>query len=158
MAEGREKKEVYALPERSRGLATKNLNSDEIIHLARHIIKITLWSQSSYHTGWLKEIKSSLGNLAFKLCRFSLRKNRKRIIKNLWYGPKDIMKKLNYNLDDAYWDVIDDMGSMIDQIEFDPFIEKEGQDFSAIGYELKEEKDGDDSIYFTLWLKGKRLV
>lgn len=158
LAANREQKEVYALPERPRSLATKNLESEEITHLARHIIKITLWSQSSYYTGWMKEIKASLDNLAFKLCRISLRKNKKRIIKSLWYGATDIMNKLNYNLDDAYWDVIDDMDSMIDQIEFDPFIEKEGQNFSTIGFELKEGKDEDSSIYFTLWLNNKRIA
>jgi hypothetical protein len=150
-------KKVTALPQRPRSLATDALKSEEVTHLAKHIIKITLWPDISYKKGWLKEIKASLGNLAFKLCKSSVRKDDKRIIQELWYAPKDIMGKLNEVLDDAYWNVIDDMKPLLDEISFDPFGTGTPLDFSEVGYSLKQEIT-ESGITLTLWLKKERIV
>lgn len=150
-------KKVTALPQRPRSLATDALNSEEIIHLAKHIIKITLWPDISYKKGWLKEIKASLGNLAFKLCRNSIRKDKIHIVQELWYTPKDVMGKLNEVLDDAYWKVIDEMKSKINKISFDPFGLGMPKTFSEVGYTLKQEKT-EDGVVLTLWIKKEKIV
>lgn len=150
-------KKVTALPQRPRSLATDALNSEEIMHLAKHIIKITLWPDISYKKGWLKEIKTSLGNLAFKLCKSSIRKDDKRIIQELWYSHKDIMAKLNDALDDAYWKVIDEMKPLIDKISFDPFGTGTPLNFTEVGYSLKQEIT-ESGITLTLWLKKEQIV
>jgi hypothetical protein len=157
LAQERVKKEVYALPTRPRHLATDALNSDEITHLAKHLIKVTLWPNSSYCKGWFKEIKTSLDNLVFKLCRHCIRKNDERIVKELWYDHRNVMKKLNDKLDDAYWKVIEEMKPMLDEIKDDPF-QEEGNDFSKIGYTLEEEKTENGSIQFQIKLKGKTFI
>lgn len=151
-------KEVTALPARPRNLAVNALNSDEILHLAKHIIKITLWPNSNYCKGWFKEIKTSLDNLAFKLCRFCVRKNEERVIKELWFGPKEILEKLNERLDEAYWDVMDEMKPMIKDIKLDPFIEDEKNNFTEIGYSISEHQNEHGSIQFQLSLNGKLFV
>jgi len=147
---------VTALPQRPRSLATDALNSEEITHLAKHIIKITLWPDISYKKGWLKEIKASLNNLAFKLCKSSVRKNEMRIIQDLWYTPTDIISKLNDSLDDAYWKVIDEMRPMLDKISFDPFGTGTPLNFSEVGYTIKQEKT-EGGIILTLWLKEQKI-
>lgn len=157
LAKKRVKQEVTALPTRPRHLATDALNSDEITHLAKHLIKITLWPSSSYCKGWLKEIKTSLDNLVFKLCRHCVRKDDERIVKELWYSCNDVAEKLNEKLDEAYWKVIDEMKPMLKQIEDDPF-QEEGNDFTSIGYSLIEEKTENGSIQFQIKLKGKTFI
>lgn len=147
---------ITALPQRPRALATDALNSEEITHLAKHIIKITLWPDISYKKGWLKEIKASLNNLAFKLCKSSVRKNEMRIIQELWYTPKDIINKLNDTLDDAYWKVIDEMRPTLDKISFDPFGTGTPLNFSEVGYAIKQEKT-EGGITLTLWLKEQKI-
>ena len=152
------KRKVSGVPQRPRSLATDALKSEEIMHLAKHIIKMTLWPNISYKKGWLKEIKTSLDNLAFKLCRSSSRKENKRIIQELWYKPSDIMKKLNNVLEDAYWKVIDESKPILNDIEFDPFGTGDLLNFTDVGYALKQEKNEDQSIILTLWLKKDKIV
>ena len=151
--------QVTATPQRPRSLATEALASEEISHLAKHIIKITLWPDSSYVVGWKNEIETSLDNLVFKLCRYSTRKkNEDRIVKQLWYSTSDIMERLDTILDDCYWRVIDDMKSMLHQIEYDPFVEDDGHTFSSFGYHLKEEKNENGSLIFVLWLDNEKIT
>ena len=151
-------REVFSLPQRPRSMATKALESEEIRHLANHIIKLTLWPEASYCKGWRKEIRTSLDNLAFKLCRYSSKKDEKRTIEKLWYGASDINKRLFEEMDDAYWYVMDDMHKEIPKIKSDPFVGKTGKNFAQIGYLVKQEKDANGSFAFSLWLKDTKIV
>lgn len=151
-------KTITSAPQRPRSLATEALNSEEIMHLAKHIIKITLWPNISYKKGWLKEIKASLDNLAFKLCRSSVRKDGKRFVQDLWYTPSEIVKKLDEVLDDAYWKVIKELQSKVSRIEFDPFGTGNLLTFTEFGYTIKEEKSDEYGITLTLWLGKEKIV
>lgn len=154
----RNPRKVFSLPQRPRSLATKALESEEIRHLANHIIKITLWPDVGYCKSWKKEIRTSLDNLAFKLCRYSSKKDEKRTIEKLWYGASDINKRLFEELDDAYWYVMDDMNKEVSKIKLDPFVGKSGKNFAQIGYAVKQEKDVNGSISFSLWFKNMKIV
>lgn len=151
------KKQVVSLPQRPRSLATEALKSDEVKHLAKHIIKITLWPQISYRKHWLKEIRASLNTLTFKLCRFSNLKDQKRYVEELWYGPEYLMRKLNERLDDAYWEVVAEMKSKLKDVAYDPFVSNGGAYFSDIGYAIKAEKD-EKGIVLNLYLKKERVI
>jgi len=148
--------QIHAFPERKRKIATDTLNSNEILHLAEHIIKIILWPKSQWTKGWLTEIKASLDNLAFGLSRYTRRIGTKRYVEKLWYSSKTLMEKVNDIHDTAYWNVIKAMEKEIPNIEKDPF--NEYKDLYEIGYTLKEEKDIDKGIIFSLYFKGKKLV
>lgn len=155
-----EKPSVLGMPKRPRKLASKALESDEVNHLVKHLIKITLWPESTYMRGWLGEIRTSLDTLAFSLCKFCTRDgDKKRYIKDLWFDTDELMPKLNELLFDNYFEVLDKMESELGaKIEPDPFDKNEGQDFSEIGYTLKTEKAKERGFYFSLWLKGKNIV
>lgn len=155
--EGKTKSAIVAMPKRPRSLATDALNSGEVLHLAKHIIKITLWPDISYAKGWLKEIKASLTTLTFKLCSFCHRKGSKRSVQELWYGPSEIMDKLNEILDSAYWAVVEDMPIQFEEVKSDPFVDNGGKNFSEIGYELRQEKV-DDGIVLSLWLQKTKII
>ena len=150
--------EALALPQRPRAMATKALESEEVKHLAKHIVKITLWPDISYCKGWEKEIRASLDNLAFKLCRYSNKVNKQRTVEKLWYGPQDIMKRLNEELDDADWAVMDEMEKESDNIVSDPFVGKNGKNFSQVGYTVKQETDKVKGIFFSFWKEGEKIV
>jgi len=157
LASTSDKSLVVSMPRRPRSLATDALNSGEVLHLAKHIVKITLWPNIGYAKGWLKEIKASLDTLTFKLCSFCHRKGSKRVVQELWYSPSEIMDKLNEVLDAAYWDVVEDMSKYIEEIKSDPFIDNGGKTFSEIGYEIRQETI-DGGIVLSLWLQQTKIV
>ena len=153
---------TIAAPHRDRKLAVKALESDLVKHLAKHIIKITLWPNLPSYTGWISEIKVGLTELTFKLCRFCVEnENDERVVKKLWFGSKDVMRALNEVMDEAYWEVKDDMkkenSGKTPHIEYNPFTEKE-QNFSDIGFKVKEENRKADGICFSLWLKDTKIL
>jgi len=153
---------TVAAPHRDRKLAVKALESDLVKHLAKHIIKITLWPKLPAYNGWVEEINTCLTELTFRLCRFCVDdQNDERIIKKLWFGSKELMNHLNEVMDEAYWEVKDDMkkenNGKIPHIEYNPFTAKD-QNFSDMGFKIKEEKSSEKGIYFTLWLKSVRIV
>jgi hypothetical protein len=152
------KTEVAAFPERPRRMATNVLESNELMHLAEHIIKIILWPDSPDYNGWLSEIKTSLfTNLSFGLCRFCTKvENKKRYVSKLWYSAKDIQSRINDLMVDAYWSVEDKMED--NPTAPNPFIKVDKTKFQDLGYTIKEEKDPVYGIRFTLWFKGKKLV
>ena len=80
------------------------------------------------------------------------------MVEKLWYGASDINKRLFEELDDAYWCVMDDMSKEISKIKLDPFVGKSGKNFTQIGYLIKQEKDENGSISFSLWLKNTKIV
>jgi len=153
---------VVAAPHRDRKLAVKALESDLVKHLAKHIIKVMLWPNLPSYSGWIVEIKTCLTELAFRLCRFCVEnENDERIVKKLWFGSKEIMVALNEIMDEAYWEVKDDMkkenNGKTPHIEYNPFTEKD-QNFKDIGFKIKEEKDAAHGIHFSLWLKDIKLA
>jgi len=68
---------------------------------------------------------------------------------------------LNEVMDEAYWEVKDDMkkenSGKTPHIEYNPFTEKE-QNFSDIGFKVKEENRKADGICFSLWLKDTKIL
>ena len=162
MAIGKGKSESFAAPQRNRKQAVRALKSDLIKHLAKHIIKITLWPELPSYSGWIKELKACLTELSFKLCRFCVENEEdERVVKKLWFGSKEIMRGLNEVMDEAYWEVKDEIkrenNGKTPHIEYNPFTEKE-QNFSDIGFKIKEEKDPVKGIIFTLWLKDTKIA
>jgi hypothetical protein len=148
---------VVGLPKRPREKATKVLESNEIEHLTKHIIKITLWPNSTYFNGWIKEIRTSLNNLAIKLSKYSEKKGSFKYVVELWYGDNELMDRINTEHDDAYWEVVEDeMASEYDTVMDDPFNRQ--LDLKDIGYHIKEEQDPNKGVTFSLWLKGKKIV
>jgi hypothetical protein len=146
-----------AAPKRERSLARKVLDSKEVEHLSKYIIKVTLWPKTQYLNGWLKEIRTSLDNLAFGLSKFSKRIGTKRYIDALWYSATDLFEHVNQIHIDAYWAVIEDMEKdMLESIEYDPF--NEMQDLADIGYQIKETRDPEKGLTFSLWLKDEKIV
>lgn len=151
------RKDTMAMPERPRKLATKILDSNEIYHLTKHIIKIILWPDSQDYNKWVSEIKISLfNNLSFGLCRFCIESEpRKRCITKLWFGARDIQKRINEYMVDAYWDVRESIDK--DPKVSNPFTKEDRLRFEDLGYVVKEEKDPVYGIRFGLWYKGKKI-
>ena len=152
-------KPALRMLKRPRKLATKALESDEVGYLTKHLIMVTLWPESSNVRGWLGEIRARLDSLAFSLCKFYTQTEGVTYIKDLWFDTDDIMPKVNQLLFDSYFDVMENLEYELGaKIEPDPFDKNEGQDFSEIGYSLRTEKNKDQGFYFSLWLKGERIV
>jgi hypothetical protein len=153
---------LLAAPQRGRDRASKALHSELIATIADHLVKIMIYGQYADHRAkWVKDIARQLRELTFLVSKFSVRKNpdnpadRTRVIKEMHFKSKDVMKALDDETSDAYWRVIEDASYANLNIQDPKGIERGV--FSKLGFSIKD-AEGPLGKGFRLYYQGELLV
>lgn len=155
-------KRILATPQRGRDRATKGLHSELLSTIADHLIKIMIFGQYTEHRAkWVKDVARQMRELAFQLSKSSVRRNprnpndRVRIIKEMHFKSKDVIKALDEQTADAYWRVLEDKRYNNLNIQ-DPEGIENGV-FSTLGFSVKDTQ-GPLGKGFQLYFQNEMLV